>query len=51
MNSAVKVIITSGYSLEIARQNLLKHRRVSYLAKPYEGATLATIIRQCLDGG
>jgi CheY-like chemotaxis protein len=51
MNPAVKVIISSGYSLEITRQNLLKERRVAYLPKPYEGAALATLVRQCLDGG
>ncbi len=46
----VKVIICSGYSLEIAQGGLLNQRGIGYLAKPYEGATLATMIRKCLDG-
>jgi hypothetical protein len=50
MNSALKVIISSGYSLENARLSLLKERGFTCLAKPYEGATLATMVRQCLDG-
>jgi PAS domain S-box-containing protein len=50
MNTSLKVIISSGYSLEIARRSLLKERGVAYLAKPYEGAALATLIRQCLEG-
>jgi CheY-like chemotaxis protein len=50
MNSSLKVIISSGYSLEVARRSLVKERGVAYLAKPYEGAALATMIRQCLEG-
>jgi len=50
-NSALKVIITSGYSLEIAGRNLLKEAGIAHLAKPYEGPTLAAMVRQCLDGG
>jgi PAS domain S-box-containing protein len=50
INPALKTIISSGYSLEIARQNLLKERGITYLAKPYEGPTLAARVRQCLDG-
>jgi CheY-like chemotaxis protein len=49
MNSTLKVIVTSGYSLEIARRNAPAKRGVSYLSKPYEGAALATAVRDCLD--
>ncbi len=49
MNSALKVIITSGYSLEIARRNVPAKRGVIYLSKPYEGSALAKAVRDCLD--
>ena len=49
MNSALKVIVTSGYSLEIARRNAPAKRGVTYLNKPYEGVALATAVRDCLD--
>jgi PAS domain S-box-containing protein len=49
MNPALKVIISSGYSVEITRRNLLQARGIEYLAKPYEGPALASMIRQCLD--
>jgi CheY-like chemotaxis protein len=47
----LKVIISSGYSLEIAGQSQLRERGFVYLAKPYEGPTLAGTVRQCLDDG
>jgi len=49
-NPTLRVIISSGYSLEIARRNALKERGIAYLAKPYEGPTLAALVRQSLDG-
>jgi hypothetical protein len=49
MKASLKVIISSGYSLEIARGDLLTQRGIAYLPKPYEGATLATTIRKCFD--
>jgi PAS domain S-box-containing protein len=48
-NSELKVIISSGYSLEIAGPSQLKERGIVYLAKPYEGPALAAKVRQCLD--
>ncbi len=50
LKESLKVIISSGYSLEIARGDLLNQRGIAYLPKPYEGATLATMIRKCFDG-
>jgi CheY-like chemotaxis protein len=48
-NSELKVIISSGYSLELNGTQQLKERGFLYLAKPYEGPTLAAMVRQCLD--
>jgi CheY-like chemotaxis protein len=47
---SLKVILSSGYSLEIARGGTLNGKGIVYLPKPYEGATLATAIRKCFDG-
>jgi PAS domain S-box-containing protein len=50
MNPALKVIISTGYSLEIAQRSLLQERSFACLAKPYEGPTLAAAVRHCLEG-
>jgi len=50
LNPSLKAVISSGYSLEAARRSQLRESGISYLAKPYEGATLATLLRKCLDG-
>jgi len=46
----LKVIIMSGYSLELSQQGVLTTERLVYLAKPFEPAMLTRIVRQCLDG-
>jgi signal transduction histidine kinase/HAMP domain-containing protein len=49
INSALKAIISSGYSVEMTRLGNLAERGIAYLAKPYEVKTLATVVRRCLD--
>jgi two-component system, cell cycle sensor histidine kinase and response regulator CckA len=45
----LKVIIMSGYSLEIAQQGLPTKDHIVYLPKPFPGMTLIKAVRQCLD--
>jgi CheY-like chemotaxis protein len=45
----LKVIVSSGYNLEMLHQNGRVHRAVTYLAKPFKIATLGLEVRQCLD--
>jgi PAS domain S-box-containing protein len=45
----LKVIYSSGYSLEMASGDLHLEADASYLAKPYEPAKLAAAIRRSLD--
>jgi CheY-like chemotaxis protein len=44
----LRVIVSSGYNVEIAVQNLEKSG-IEYLPKPYNAHTLAAAIRKCLD--
>ena len=48
---ALPIIIMSGYSLELALHRGLAKDRVEYLQKPFEPATLASMVRQSLDAG
>lgn len=45
----LRVIISSGYSAEIAQAGVPKKPGVIYLPKPHETKQLADIIRRCLD--
>lgn len=47
---ALKVIISSGYSAEMAQRGAPSKAGVVYLAKPYETQTLARTVRDYLDG-
>jgi two-component system cell cycle sensor histidine kinase/response regulator CckA len=46
---ALKVIFTSGYSLEAADGDLVLQTGINFLSKPYQPAKLARMIRACLD--
>ena len=46
----LKVIISSGYSAEIAGQSSLAAHGIIYLQKPYHVEILAKTVRDCLDG-
>ena len=45
----LKIIISSGYSAEMAENNKQLSAGIHYLAKPYEIELLSTKIRECLD--
>jgi PAS domain S-box-containing protein len=45
----LKILLSSGYSLELSAVGALSEKRISYLAKPCDTALLAQSIRQCLD--
>ncbi len=46
----LKVIYSSGYSVELFEQKLKLSEGVNFLPKPYQPKTLAQFVRQCLDG-
>jgi PAS domain S-box-containing protein len=45
----LKVVIMSGYSLELSQHGVLEADHLTYLAKPFEPVILIRTIRQCLD--
>jgi len=45
----LKVIIMSGYSLELSQQGVLATERLTYLSKPFESTGLTQIVRQVLN--
>jgi two-component system cell cycle sensor histidine kinase/response regulator CckA len=49
--AGLKVLYTSGYSLEITGQDSPLREGFNYLQKPFQPQTLAQTIRQCLDSG
>jgi CheY-like chemotaxis protein len=46
----LKVIVTSGYSVDLRKTGVSGGSGFMYLAKPYEMKNLAAIVRNCLDG-
>jgi len=48
---ALRIIIMSGYSLELSLHGGLAKDRVLYLQKPFEPGALASMVRQSLDTG
>jgi CheY-like chemotaxis protein len=51
VNPGLKVIISSGYSAEIAEAGLPADSGIIYLPKPVEAQALAAAVRSCLDRG
>ena len=47
--TALKAILSSGYSSRLASTGLPTEPDITYLSKPYNVTTLATVVRQCLD--
>jgi PAS domain S-box-containing protein len=45
----LKVIYTSGYSVDLAGKNLALQPKVNFLPKPYRPTELARMVRDCLD--
>jgi len=48
-NGDLKVIISSGYSADIANSGIPAGSGIAYLSKPYEVKVLAALVRKCLD--
>ncbi len=46
----LKLIYTSGYSVEAAAKSLELSDGINFLQKPYDADTLAQAVRRCLDG-
>ncbi len=46
---ALRVIVTSGYSVDLRKAGVPHGAGTAYLPKPYQLATLASTIRRCLD--
>lgn len=46
----LKVVLASGYSLEMSHQGVPEGPGIAFLAKPFEMAALVATVRQCLDG-
>jgi nitrogen-specific signal transduction histidine kinase/ActR/RegA family two-component response regulator len=44
-----RVILISGYSLEMAKRGLPRSEALRFLQKPFEAVTLARLVRECLD--
>lgn len=47
---ALKIIFTSGYSLEKADHDFVLREGVNFLSKPYPSRKLIQMVRECLDG-
>lgn len=50
LKPSLKVIISSGYSADLAQKGIGSNPGLVYLPKPYEAKTLAKVVRDCLDG-
>jgi CheY-like chemotaxis protein len=48
-NGSLKVIISSGYSVDIANSGIPAGSGIAYLSKPYEVKSLVAMVRKCLD--
>ena len=47
----LKVVVSSGYSVDIANSGIPAGAGIAYLAKPYEVKVLVAMVRKCLDQG
>jgi DNA-binding NtrC family response regulator len=47
----LKVILTSGFSEELARSDIAKERGIMFLRKPFSIRVLGGTVRKCLDFG
>jgi len=48
-NPQLKVLCTSGYSVDLARRNFSAPEGLRFLQKPFKPETLALAVRECLD--
>ncbi len=49
-NPKLKVVVTSGYSVELSKSGAPFGAGISYLAKPFEVGVLTKVVRRSLDG-
>jgi two-component system, cell cycle sensor histidine kinase and response regulator CckA len=49
MNPRLKVIVTSGYSVDLGGQDISKTTHISFLAKPYSAPQLESAVRASLN--
>jgi CheY-like chemotaxis protein len=49
--NSLMIIISTGYSAELAECPLIAGQEIPCLPKPYQGGALAKIVRDCLDRG
>lgn len=49
VSPTLKVIISSGYSLENNRLDVTWEQEITYLPKPYNVGLLASVVRKCLE--
>lgn len=47
---ALKVIVSSGYSLDLTQPDGKSDSSIRFLPKPYQSAALTRLLRECLDG-
>jgi CheY-like chemotaxis protein len=45
----LKVVISSGYSVDIANSGIPAGSGIAYMSKPYEVKGLVAMVRRCLD--
>jgi PAS domain S-box-containing protein len=48
-NPGIKIIYSSGYSIELAEEDAIKRDKAFFLPKPYDVDQLLNIIHRCLD--
>jgi len=51
LNPRLKAMVSSGYSLDLARPNGEEEKGLRFLPKPYQPSTLSRLIRECIDDG
>jgi two-component system, cell cycle sensor histidine kinase and response regulator CckA len=49
LQPGLKVVFTSGYTVQEVSPEVLARNRAHFLQKPYSHACLAGIVRECLD--
>jgi two-component system, cell cycle sensor histidine kinase and response regulator CckA len=47
----LRVILTSGFSEELARSDIAKEKGITFLRKPFSIRVLGGTVRKCLDSG
>jgi signal transduction histidine kinase/ActR/RegA family two-component response regulator len=48
-NPRIKILYSSGYSMELAKADAMGHKNLFFLPKPYDIAKLKQVVRECLE--